>query len=122
RRGAPLNAEESAAVERALTYFRQAAPKHTHDEEESLFPRICNSPDALAIIHELETDHAAADAAHREVDGLGSRWLRDVSLQEHAASHLIEVLEELGRLYARHIGIEDRELFPLAARLLNGGD
>ena len=36
----PLTEETRAALESALRYFREAAPKHTADEEESLFPRI----------------------------------------------------------------------------------
>ena len=32
--------EHRAAVETSLRYFRDAAPKHTADEEESLFPRM----------------------------------------------------------------------------------
>ena len=36
----PLTEETRAALETALRYFREAAPKHTADEEESLFPRL----------------------------------------------------------------------------------
>jgi len=36
----PLTEETRAALESALRYFREAAPKHTADEEESLFPRM----------------------------------------------------------------------------------
>jgi hypothetical protein len=35
-----LNEEQRGAFEAALRYFREAAPKHTADEEESLFPRL----------------------------------------------------------------------------------
>jgi hemerythrin-like domain-containing protein len=119
RRGGPLSPDESAAVERALRYFREAAPKHTHDEEDSLFPRIRDSREAVVMMDELEADHTTADSAHREVDSLGRRWVKDGSLPEDSAARLIEVLDQLQGLYARHIGIEDRELFPLAARLLD---
>jgi hypothetical protein len=36
----PLTEETRAALETALRYFREAAPKHTADEEESRFPRL----------------------------------------------------------------------------------
>ena len=36
--GGSLDAEHRSAVEAAVQYFRQAAPKHTADEEEDLFP------------------------------------------------------------------------------------
>ena len=32
--------EVRQSLETALRYFREAAPKHTADEEESLFPRL----------------------------------------------------------------------------------
>jgi Hemerythrin HHE cation binding domain len=38
--GPPLNDEGRRALENALRYFREAAPKHTADEEQSLFPRL----------------------------------------------------------------------------------
>ena len=38
--GRSLDAEESAAVQAALHYFRTGGLRHTADEEESLFPRL----------------------------------------------------------------------------------
>jgi len=35
-----LTADQRASLETALRYFREAAPKHTADEEETLFPRF----------------------------------------------------------------------------------
>ena len=35
-----LGNEERAALESSLRYFREAAPKHTADEEESVFSRM----------------------------------------------------------------------------------
>ena len=35
-----MTEETRVALESALRYFREAAPKHTADEEESLFPRL----------------------------------------------------------------------------------
>src|SRR5262252_10900664 len=61
-RGDALNAEQRGALESALRYFREAAPKHTADEEESLFPRLRNmrNPEveaALGKLGPLERDH-----------------------------------------------------------------
>jgi hypothetical protein len=39
-KGGLLTEEHRAALETSLRYFREAAPKHTADEEESLFPRL----------------------------------------------------------------------------------
>ena len=35
-----LSPSEPAQLDSALTYFAVAAPKHTADEEQSLFPRL----------------------------------------------------------------------------------
>src|SRR5690348_4601042 len=60
--GQPLTEETAQALTAALRYFREAAPKHTADEEESLFPRLRNVNDpgaqaALAQLEQLEKDH-----------------------------------------------------------------
>jgi hemerythrin-like domain-containing protein len=39
-RGGELTLEQRTALETALRYFHDAAPKHTADEEQSLFPRL----------------------------------------------------------------------------------
>ena len=43
RPGVALDEREGDALSASLRYFREAAPKHTADEEESLFP-ACGSP------------------------------------------------------------------------------
>src|SRR5262245_47551857 len=60
--GEALSAARRSQLQGALTYFSSAAPKHTADEEESLFPRLEASghPDASAaldIVRRLERDH-----------------------------------------------------------------
>src|SRR5690606_12809991 len=39
RKGGPLPSADRQALERALEYFATAGPRHSADEEESLFPR-----------------------------------------------------------------------------------
>ena len=38
KQGGSLTSEERTLLSTSLRYFREAAPKHTADEEESLFP------------------------------------------------------------------------------------
>src|SRR5574340_539072 len=76
----PLNEEIARGLSAALRYFREAAPKHTADEEESLFPRLreihnADVQDALAHLGDLEKDHHWATAVHAEVDRLGQQYL-----------------------------------------------
>lgn len=125
--GGALVDEQKTALEAALNYFRDAAPKHTADEEESLFPRLrrIESPEmgsTLERIDALEHDHHRADQGHQEVERLGREWLRGGRLSTGDATRLAALLTELARLYERHIALEDREIFPSASRLLSPED
>jgi hemerythrin-like domain-containing protein len=122
-RGGSLSAEERTLLSTSLRYFREAAPKHTADEEESLFPRLrrLDNPEidsVLARIDSLEQDHECADRNHAEIDRLGQLWLAHGQLSIQAASEFQNLAGQLERLYRHHIGIEDTEIFPFAARVL----
>lgn len=123
-RGGELNSQQREALETALRYFREAAPKHTADEEDSLFPRMREmdrgaAREALAKIQALEADHEAAQRGHDEVESLGRRWLAAGRLSTDEASHLVRRLQELQSIYDRHIAVEDNEIFPLAKQVLD---
>ena len=122
-KGRRLNPEQQAAFENALRYFRDAAPKHTADEEQSLFPRLRSSQYSLAVttldsLTALEADHAAAARDHDLVDSLGRKWIDSGLLSDGEYGALGEALHRLSAMYAHHIVVEDSELFPLAARVL----
>jgi len=119
-----LDLDHRHSLEVALRYFREAAPRHTRDEEESLFPkmRACGGETAAAAfvaIDALEADHDKAGAAHDEIDRLGCKWLADGQLTSGEATDLHELLQSLQSLYAKHIEIEDTQIFPLAGQLLD---
>jgi hemerythrin-like domain-containing protein len=125
--GGPLTDEQKTSFEAALLYFRVAAPKHTADEEESLFPRLRRIATAemkpvLTRIDALEQDHQRAARNHQEIDRLGQSWLTSGRLPLEEAARLLELLRDLSNLYLRHIAIEDQEVFPAAARLLSRAD
>lgn len=122
--GGPLTASCRSALEGAVRYFAVAAPKHTADEEVSLFPRLRNSTDpavtdALAAIDRLEHDHDEAEAHHAAVDELVRRWLADDRLLPVDLEHLQRRLTCLQSLYREHIRIEDEQVFPAAAHTLD---
>lgn len=126
-RGEALNDEQRGPLETALRYFREAAPKHTADEEESLFPRLrqIESADVRALmarIESLEEEHVCADRSHGEVDSLGRRWLKDGMLPADQAARLLTLLFQLRDLYRHHIATEDNEVFPAAAAALSASD
>jgi hemerythrin-like domain-containing protein len=123
----PLTEETARALTAALHYFREAAPKHTADEEESLFPRLRRVQDpevqaALAHLQELEQDHRWASAVHAEVDRLGQRYLSNSWLSHAEGEQFRADVAQLASMYRQHIRMEDTVIFPAAARLLSQGD
>jgi len=122
-----LDSEARAALEGALKYFREAAPKHTADEEESLFPRLrqMHNPEieaAIDTLDPLEHEHRRADLLHAEVDRLGRLWLRGGTLSGSEAQTFRQHVAELASIYKEHIRIEDEVVFPVAGRLLSATD
>jgi hypothetical protein len=119
----PLDGETTRALESALRYFREAAPKHIADEEESLFPRLrrMDYPElqsALESLDILKNDHRLAISLHDRVDGLGRKCLLDGVLPPAEAKEFSEAISSLKTMYVEHIRIEDTAVFPAAARSL----
>jgi hemerythrin-like domain-containing protein len=123
----PLTEETGRALAVALRYFREAAPKHTADEEKSVFPRLrrLRNPEAqaaLAQLEQLEKDHHWAKALHAEVDRLGQEYLSKSRLSLVEAEQFRGAVGQLASMYLQHISIEDHTIFPLADRLLSQTD
>jgi hemerythrin-like domain-containing protein len=122
--GKALNDEQRRAVEAALEYFRAAAPRHTADEEESLFPLLMASDkpaahEAIRIVQALEHEHAAANVAHADVEFWYRRWIEFGPLAAPQTEKLSRILHDLREMYRHHIDVEDHQIFPLAAELLD---
>jgi hemerythrin-like domain-containing protein len=119
--------EVRQSLETALRYFREAAPKHTADEEESLFPRLrtVESPELRAAfqkLDELELDHRWSEPLHLRVDRLGQEYLAKGRLSEAQVAEFRDAVSELSAMYLRHIAVEDKMLFPAAAQALSDAD
>lgn len=119
-----LNDEARRALAAALDYFAHAAPNHTADEEESLFPRLRQTQDdALASVIEqaaaLERDHRHAEEMHARVERVGRAWLSNGRLDRADLERIREDLRLLSALYAAHIALEDEQLFPAASSALD---
>jgi len=122
--GRPLKPEQWKDLEKALNYFVISGPRHTADEEESLFPRLRASrdpraADALERLSQLERDHEMAEVHHRAVDRFCRRWLDLGFLSDSDTRNLQDRLGELRAIYREHILIEDEQLFPTAAQVLS---
>jgi len=123
----PLEGGGRTALDASLRYFREAAPKHTADEEESLFPRLrkVNHPEveaAIKMLDPLEKEHQHANALHSIVEQLGRKLLSEGILSPDDMRRFRESVAELASIYKEHIRIEDEVVFPVAGRLLAAND
>ena len=121
-------AEDTArALESALRYFGEAAPKHTADEEVSLFPRlrqigIPEIDSAFAELEHLEDEHRWSAQLHADIERLGVRYLSMGKLSDIEIEQFRTAVTSLAAMYKRHIGVEDELVFPLAARMLSDAE
>lgn len=123
----PLNAADRDSLERALRYFREAAPRHNADEEESLFPEMRRhwpdgAGDVLTQLAALEADHRWVEAQHNEIDDLGRHWLVAGTLGEKERARFKAIVHPLRRFYTHHIAIEEEQVFPAARKILSAGE
>lgn len=117
-RGADVEARAAAAG--VMRYFDTAAQHHHTDEEADLFPALIESmAGSDAVCLRTLIDRLTAD--HRELD---ARWQRvRIALAQVVAGDGVSLpasdVAALVGLYEQHIEREERELLPLAARLLS---
>lgn len=120
----PLDPAHRVTLEKALKYFRESAPRHTADEEESLFPRLrkMEGPrigELFARIDSLENEHRWADQQHFDVDTICRDWLATGVCPPSDRAQLQTILGDLLGFYERHIRIEESEVFTAARELLS---
>src|SRR5579864_2951450 len=120
----PLPEGARSALESALRYFREAAPKHTADEEESLFPRLrqIQDPQIVAVfsrMEKLEEEHRWAAPLHAALERLGAQYLSNGALSDVEIAEFRNSVASLASMYEQHIRFEDELVFPLAARMLS---
>ena len=120
---ASLDDAHREALRSALDYFTQAGPRHNQDEEASLFPALkeINNSEAQAAVTrmmELAGEHRHAEQIHKRIDDLGRQWLAEGRIGPDELHEFGGLVEQLIKLYQPHIAMEEREIFPLAARML----
>jgi hemerythrin-like domain-containing protein len=119
----PLTSEEGTLLSTSLRYFREAAPKHTADEEESLFPRLRRldtadvDPCSRGSSHSSRTTSAQIAYTSKST-GSVDRGSLTGSFRIRTPRNFRSLADQLERLYRHHIGVEDNEVFPFAARVL----
>jgi len=111
------------AAQAILRYFDSAGQHHHEDEEQDLFPRLLAraegvmAQEAGTLVKELLADHALMSAAWHAVRQ------QLVPLADGASATLeASSVQLLASRYRRHIERENREMLPLARRLLTPQD
>lgn len=122
--GADRAAREAAAA--VTRYFDLAAPQHHADEEDDLFPALLESmagSDAVclrAITNGLVADHRQLERAWADLRArLSQLQAGDANALLTDGAHAAQAF--IGA-YETHLAREDRELLPLAARLLSDAE
>lgn len=119
--GGMLNEDQRNALTCALRYFRESAPRHMKDEEDSLFPKM-HAPDIHASLQLLCVEHRDLEMDHSILEMLGERWLYDDLLCEGDSLLFGTTLSRVNRIYRKHIKMEETVVFPEARKRLNKGD
>ena len=123
----PPTEDVRRALETALRYFSQAAPKHTADEEESLFPRLrqMQNPEVVAAfshVEKLEEEHRCAARLHEAVECIGTQYLSNGNVTAGEIADFRRSVASLAEIYTQHIRIEDELIFPMASRMLSASE
>ena len=129
RRLAPHLAEHGVdgaartAAANVMRYFDTSAKHHHADEEEDLFPALIESmagSDAVCLrelTERLKAEHRALEIAWQCVRAVLEQVARGESVRLGS-----DDVEALVGQYERHIEREEKELLPMAARLLSDDD
>lgn len=102
------------AAQGILRYFDTAGQLHHQDEEENLFPALRSAADTAQLLQRLLGEHVVMLAAWAELRAVLQQLAEGVNVPLSAA-----LTERFTRSYREHIAVEETELLPLAARLLN---
>jgi hemerythrin-like domain-containing protein len=117
------DADARSAAQAVLRYFDTSALHHHADEEEDLFPALLESMAGSDAVGLRELTQALS-AEHREHE---ARWRRlRAALERVARGEDAELsaddIDAFIDGYARHLEREERELLPMAERLLCAED
>ena len=104
------------AVQAILRYFDTAGQNHHDDEEQDLFPRLLATPNAEVheLIARLLDEHKVLNAAWQQL-----RPLLLAIAEGRAAELDIKAVEHFIQVHDRHIALENAQLLPQAAKLLD---
>jgi hemerythrin-like domain-containing protein len=110
------DAQAQQAAQAILRYFDTAGQDHHDDEEQDLFPRLLATPneEMHELIARLLDEHKLLDTAWQQLRPLL------LAIAEGRATELdIQSVEYFITVYGRHISLENAQLLPQVAKLLD---
>lgn len=122
REAAQANVKPDFAVFRAMLYYLDEYPERLHHpkEERALFTRLAGrSLEALRLVKHLHEEH---EAGARLVGELEHRLLEFEMRWPSGAAQFRDLALQYAELQWKHMRSEERELLPLAERLLADED
>lgn len=109
-------------VLRSMLYYMDEFPERRHHVNESrlLFPMLMRgAPELRTVIERLEIDHEAGERKVRELQHLLIAW---EVLGDRRREPFERALNDYVRFYLDHMRTEEKQLLPVAQRLMSQGE
>ena len=110
--------EGRAALEEAIREIERSAGRHEEDEEASLFPRLAGEAGIAGAIARLREEHEEQRRLHADLRAI----VGGPAAESGSEGEVTAGIARLRAAYARHIALEEQEVFPAARRALGAGD
>ncbi len=110
------------AALRAMLFYLDEFPEKRHHRKESelLFPKLrARTPLTRELLDRLDDDHARGEQRIRDVE---HELLGYEMLGEPRRDAFENAMRNYAEFYLRHMEVEEREILPLAERVLTAGD
>lgn len=98
-------------------WFARGGARHVADEEQTLFPHLRPFPECAPLLAALEKEHREHEALEDELGRLVGNW-SDEGPEVADETRAAEIARNLVALYRAHIEREEKDLFPIAQKLL----
>lgn len=110
--------ELADAAARVLRYFELALPLHATDEDCTVRPRLLAArPDLADVLANMTAEHGPIDEAIAAGAPVWRAVAEDPSRAAGLAATLGDIATGLDRLFAAHLAVEERLVFPAVAAL-----
>lgn len=108
--GPATETADRSTIEDVARFLNRQIRRHEDDEDHSLFPRLAEREELKEFLVRLRGEHAKHLALQERLHS---------ALASEAWSDLRAISDELVRAYRDHIELEEREVFPVARRVLD---